>query len=82
MSVITKEKIIDQITITENGTILYREVNKIIENDIILSQTYHRTSLIPSQDLTDIPEKVKQICELVWTEEVINNYKKIFELNK
>lgn len=82
MSLITKQKVIDQITITENGIVLYREVNKIIENDIIISQTYHRTSLTPGQDLIDIDEKVSNICKLVWTEEVINNYKKLIELIK
>lgn len=82
MALISKETLIDQITITENGIILYREVSRIIENDIELSKNYHRASLTPGQDLTDIPEKVKQICNLVWTEEVINDYKKNIELNK
>jgi hypothetical protein len=71
---ITKETVIDQITVTENGIILYREATRIIEDGNLLTQTYHRSSLIPGQDLTDIPEKVVAICNTVWTPEVIASY--------
>ena len=71
---ITKETAIDQITVTENGTILYREVTRIMENDIELTKTYHRSSLAPGQDLTSVPEKVAAICNTAWTREVIDAY--------
>ena len=72
---ITKEKVIDQITVTENGIILYREATRIMEDGQQLSQTYHRTSLTPAQDLTGVPEKVVAICNTAWTQEVIDAYK-------
>jgi hypothetical protein len=68
---ITKETAIDQITVTENGVILYREVTRIMEDGTELTKTYHRNSLIPGQDLTDVPEKVVAICNTAWTPEVI-----------
>jgi hypothetical protein len=68
---LTKETIVDQITITENGTVMYRESTRIKENDKTLSETYHRSSLLPGQDLTDVPVNVAAICNLTWTEEVI-----------
>jgi hypothetical protein len=71
---ITKEVTIDQITITENGIILYREATRIIEDGTELTKTYHRNSLTPAQDLTDVPEKVVAICNTVWTPEVIATY--------
>lgn len=71
---ITKETVIDQITVTENGIVLYREATRIIEDGTVLTQTYHRSSLTPGQDLTDIPEQVANICNVVWTPEVIQNY--------
>lgn len=71
---ISKETLIDQITVTENGMILFREVTRIIEDGNIISQTYHRSSLVPGQDLTDIPENVVDICNTVWTPEVIDAY--------
>jgi hypothetical protein len=71
---ITKEKVIDQITVTENGIILYREATRIIEDGKELTKTYHRSSLTPGQDLTDQPEKVVAICNTAWTPEVIAAY--------
>ena len=71
---IEKVKVIDQITVTENGIILYREATKIIEDGVELTKTYHRTSLTPGQDITNQPQKVKDICNTVWTAEVISAY--------
>jgi hypothetical protein len=71
---ITKETVVDQITITENGIVLYRQATKIIEDGNVLTQTYHRTSLTPGQDLEDQPEKVIAICNTVWTEDVTAAY--------
>jgi hypothetical protein len=71
---ITKETVVDQITITENGTVLYREATRIIEDEKVLTQTYHRSSLTPGQDLTDVPANVAAICNVAWTPEVIAAY--------
>ena len=71
---ITKEKVIDQITVCENGIVLYREATRIMEDGNQISQTYHRTSLTPGQDLTGIPANVAAICTVAWTEEVIAAY--------
>jgi hypothetical protein len=71
---ISKKAVIDQITVTENGTVLYREATRIIEDGVQLTQTYHRTSLAPGQNLTGQPEKVVVVCQAVWTPEVIANY--------
>jgi len=71
---LTKQTVIDQITVTENGIILYREATRIIEDGKVLTQTYHRSSLTPGQDLTGQPEKVVAICNTAWTPEVIAAY--------
>ena len=71
---ITKETVVDQITLTENGIVLYREATRIIEDGKVLTQTYHRTSLTPGQDLTDQPQKVQDICNTVWTSDVVTAY--------
>jgi hypothetical protein len=47
---LTKTTIVDQITVTENGIVLYREATRIMEDGNQISQTYHRTSLTPGQD--------------------------------
>jgi hypothetical protein len=71
---LTKEVVIDQITVTENGIVLYREATRIMEDGNQLSQTYHRTSLTPAQDLTGQPANVVAICNVAWTPEVVAAY--------
>jgi archaellum component FlaF (FlaF/FlaG flagellin family) len=71
---LTKETVIDQITVTENGSVLYREATRIMEDGNQISQTYHRSSLTPAQDLTGVPANVVAICNTVWTAEVISAY--------
>lgn len=71
---LTKETVVDQITVTENGTVLYREATRIMEDGKQLSQTYHRTSLTPGQDLTGQPTNVVAICNAAWTPAVIAAY--------
>ena len=71
---LTKQVVIDQITITENGTVLFREATRIMEDGNELSKTYHRTTLTPAQDLTGVPTNVVAICNTVWTAEVVAAY--------
>lgn len=71
---ISKETVVDQITVTENGIVLYREATRIIEDGKVITSTYHRSSLTPGQDLAGVPQSVADICNLVWTPEVIAAY--------
>jgi DNA-binding transcriptional LysR family regulator len=74
MSTFTEIKVIDQITVTENGIVLYREATRILKDGDEIAKTYHRTSLTPAQDLTGIPDNVVAICNVAWTAEVIAAY--------
>ena len=65
---------VDQITVTENGIVLFREATRIMEDGNEISKTYHRTSLTPGQDLTGQPANVVAICNVAWTQEVIDAY--------
>jgi hypothetical protein len=71
---LTKTTNIDQITVTENGIVLYREATRFMEDGNELSKTFHRTSLTPGQDLTGQPASVVAICNVAWTAEVITAY--------
>jgi len=71
---LTKSTIIDQITVTENGIILFREATRILEDGVELSKTYHRSSLTPGQDLAGVPENVVAICNAAWTADVVAAY--------
>jgi hypothetical protein len=63
---LTKETAIDQITVTENGNVSYRQVTRVLENGVSLVQTYHRTNIEPGSDLENVPEKVQAIAKAAW----------------
>jgi len=71
---LTKTTVVDQITVQENGIVLYRKATRIMEDGNQISQTYHRSSLTPAQDLTGVPANVVAICNVAWTANVIAAY--------
>jgi len=71
---LTKQVKIDQITVTENGIVLYREATRILEDGVELSKTYHRSSLTPGQSLAGVPDNVVAICNAAWTADVVAAY--------
>ena len=71
---ITKEIAVDQITVTENGTVLVREVTRIMEDGKELSKQYHRSSFVPASDVSAQPQNVQDICNVAWTPSVISAY--------
>ena len=71
---LTKTTVIDQITVQENGIIFYREATRIMEDGNQISQTYHRSSLTPGQDLTGVPANVVAHCNTAWTADVVAAY--------
>ena len=68
---LSKSTVVDQITVTENGIVLFREATKILEDGVELSKTYHRSSLQPGQDISGVPANVQAICNAAWTAEVV-----------
>jgi uncharacterized protein (DUF169 family) len=79
---LTKTVNVDQITVSENGIVLYREATRIMENGNEISKSYHRSSLAPASDLTNVPDSVVAICNVAWTPEVIAAYQAQLEANK
>jgi hypothetical protein len=71
---LTKTTSVDQITVEENGSVLYREATRIFEDGTEISKKFHRSSLTPAQDLTGVPANVVAICNVAWTAEVIAAY--------
>lgn len=79
---LTKEVAVDQITVTENGTVLAREVTIIKEDGVELSKKYHRNSFAPASDVSAQPANVQAICAVAWTSEVIAAYEAQQTANK
>lgn len=63
---LTESTIIDQIFVDENNIVHIREATIISRDDVEISKTYHRTTLVPNQDVSSWPQKVQNICAAVW----------------
>jgi len=71
---LSKSTLVDQITVTENGIVLFREATRVLEDGVELSKTYHRSSLTPGQDISGVPANVQAICNAAWTPEVVASF--------
>ena len=66
---------IDKIEIVGDYKILQiREATVISENDIELSKSFHRYTLSPDQDVSNQPDDIQGIANVVWTDDIKKNY--------
>jgi hypothetical protein len=77
-----KQILIDQIEVVENGTVQVRQATIITDNGNQVSRTFHRWCIVPSQDYSDQDDKVKAICQVAHTPEVIATYQAQQEANR
>jgi hypothetical protein len=63
---IEKKTEVDEITVSGNDLALYREVTIIMEDNVEISRSYHRTSLKRGDDLSKHPERVVAVCRAAW----------------
>ena len=65
---LTKEVVIDKIEILESGAVQIREATRVLEDDVVLSTSYHRHVLEKNADLTNEDPKVAAIATAAWAE--------------
>ena len=70
-----KVKIVDRIEVLENGCVQVRIATRIIEDDLMLNQSFHRHVITPGDDYSGEDSRVKAICAAAHTPEVIAAYK-------
>lgn len=73
---LTKQITIDKIEVTENSAIQVRTATRILEDEKVLTQTYHRHCLSPGDDLAGQDKRVRAVAKAVWTKEVVDEFKK------
>lgn len=73
---------IDKIEIIEYSIIQIREKTTIFDNGKEISTNFRRWVISPGMDYSQETEKVKSICNLLHTEDVINEYQEFLEKNK
>jgi hypothetical protein len=71
---LTKEVVVDSITITELGTVEVRTATHIMEDGVRLSRSYHRQVIAPGDVTTGQDARVVAIATAVWTPDVVAAY--------
>jgi hypothetical protein len=69
-----KVNVVDRIEVIENGTLQVRTKTAIMEDGKQISGTFHRHVVAPGADYSSEDARVKAICAVVHTDEVIAAY--------
>jgi len=67
---LTESTKIDQIEVVGDWNIQVRQATIIERDGEFVSRTFHRWVLTPDSDISDQKQKVKDICNAAWTNEV------------
>ena len=65
----------------EVGVVQVITATRIVEDGNVISQSYHRHTILPGQDYSNECDKVKAICQATHTAEVIAAYQAMREAN-
>jgi hypothetical protein len=71
---LTENTSIDQIEIIGNWNIQVRQATVIERDGEFVSRTFHRWVLTPDMDISGQEQKVQDIANAAWTDEVIAAY--------
>jgi hypothetical protein len=67
---LTEKTEIDRIEIANQWNIQVRQATIIERDGQFVSRTFHRWSLTPDSDISGQEQKVQDICNAAWTDEV------------
>jgi len=67
---LTENTSIDQIEIVADWNIQVRQATIIERDGDFVSRTFHRWVLTPDMDISNQEQKVQDICNVAWTDEV------------
>ena len=71
----TKQTLIDAVTVLEDGQMQCRQAMRAFDDDgTKIGERFFRFVLVPGQDVTAQPAMVKRIAQAVWTPAVIDAY--------
>ena len=67
---LTEHTEIDRVEVVQQWNIQVRQANVIERDGQFVSRTFHRWVLNPDSDISGQEQKVKDICNAAWTNEV------------
>jgi len=71
---LTQKIEIDKIEVVNDWNIQVRQATTIENDGVFVARTFHRWVLTPDSDITNQEQKVKDICNAAWTDEVKAKY--------
>jgi hypothetical protein len=71
---LTEHTSIDQIEIVANWNIQVRQATVIEKDGVQVARSFHRWILTPDSDISGQEQKVQDICNVAWTDEVKSAY--------
>jgi hypothetical protein len=75
-----KKRVQDKIEIVgPHKTIQIRYANQILENGIVISESFHRESIECGNEAKAIEHNVKAIADTYWTDEIKEDYQRSLE---
>ena len=77
-----KQIVVDLIETLENGCVQVRTATRIFDDGVVISNSFHRHVVAPGDDYSQEDDRVKAICAVVQTPEVVAQYKAMQEANK
>lgn len=77
-----KINVVDRIEVLESGVVQIRTKTSIMEDGQQISATFHRHTIAPGDDYSGEADRVKAICAVTHTPEVIAAYKAAQEAAK
>ena len=78
---LTKKRVQDQIEIAgEYKVIQIRYQDQIIEDNKVISSSYHRESITPDEEAKAIEHNVKALADIYWTDKIKAAYTKSLEI--
>lgn len=72
---IEKQIAVDLIEVVASGAVQVRTATKVVEDGIVISQSFHRHVVAPGADYSGEDARVQAICAATHTPEVIEAYK-------
>lgn len=78
---LVEKSILDRIEVVNGMFIQVREATIIEKDGVEIAKTYHRWSLSPLDDLSEQPQEVQDIANVVFTDEVVAKYKEQLEMS-
>jgi len=71
---LTENTSIDQIEIVGDWNIQVRQATVITKDGVQVARSFHRWVLTPDMDISGQEQKVQDICNVAWTDEVKANF--------